>query len=91
MHDHKVIHRDINSENILVADDGIAKLGGFGFARVLSLNEKKVKTIVGNPQYHSPEIIQGLSYGLKADIWALGVVLYEMCALMPPFNGKNKV
>ena len=65
------------------------KLGDFGIARVLSETKSKAKTVVGTPYYLSPEIIQSQPYSFKSDIWSLGVLLYEMCALMPPFNAKS--
>lgn len=46
-------------------------------------------TIVGTPYYLSPEIIENLPYNFKSDMWSLGVLLYEMCALKPPFNGAS--
>jgi NIMA (never in mitosis gene a)-related kinase len=46
-------------------------------------------TIVGTPYYLSPEIIQNKPYDFKSDMWSMGVLLYEMCALKPPFNGSN--
>jgi len=56
-------------------------LGDFGIARVLSSTRSKAKTVVGTPYYLSPEIIRGDPYSFKSDVWALGVLLYEMCAL----------
>ena len=50
---------------------------------------EKAKTMVGTPYYISPEIIEGKPYSLMTDIWSLGVILYEMCALQPPFNGDS--
>ena len=44
---------------------------------------------MGTPYYLSPEIIQNHPYNFKSDMWSLGVLLYEMCALKPPFNGAN--
>ncbi len=46
-------------------------------------------TVVGTPYYLSPEIVQSNTYDFKTDIWSIGVLLYEMCALRPPFNGQN--
>jgi len=65
------------------------KLGDFGIARVLSDTKSKAKTVVGTPYYLSPEIIQSQPYSFKSDIWSLGVLLYEMCALQPPFNAQS--
>ena len=65
------------------------KLGDFGIARVLSETRSKAKTVVGTPYYLSPEIIKSLPYSFKSDIWSLGVLLYEMCSLQPPFNANS--
>ena len=65
------------------------KLGDFGIARVLKKTFEKAKTMVGTPYYISPEIIEGKSYSLATDIWSIGVVLYELCALKPPFNAES--
>jgi NIMA (never in mitosis gene a)-related kinase len=67
----------------------IIKLGDFGIARVLSNTRSKAKTVVGTPYYLSPEIIESKPYDFKSDVWSLGVLLYEMCALAPPFNATS--
>lgn len=69
--------------------DNTVKLGDFGIARVLHRTAEKAKTVVGTPYYLSPEIIESKPYSFKSDIWSLGVLLYEMCALQPPFNGNS--
>lgn len=61
------------------------KLGDFGIAKVLSSTFQNARTLVGTPYYLSPEIIESKPYSYKSDIWSLGVVLYELCALRPPF------
>ncbi len=88
-HDRKILHRDLKSQNIFLTKNGIIKLGDFGIAKVLSNTVEKAVTIVGTPYYLSPEIINNKPYSFKSDIWSLGVLLYEMCALKPPFNGAN--
>ena len=88
-HDKKVLHRDLKSGNIFVTKRGIMKLGDFGIARVLSNTKSKAKTVVGTPFYLSPEIINSEHYSFKSDIWSLGVLLYEMAALTPPFNAPS--
>lgn len=64
-------------------------MGDFGIARVLNHTREKCKTMVGTPYYLSPEIIDSRDYSFKTDIWSLGVILYEMCALKPPFNAES--
>ena len=89
VHDRKIIHRDLKSPNIFLTKDNTVKLGDFGIARVLSHTKEKAKTIVGTPYYLSPEIIEGRDYTFKTDLWSLGVILYELCALSPPFKANN--
>ena len=64
-------------------------MGDFGIARVLNNTCEVAKSMVGTPYYLSPEIIQGRPYSFKSDIWSLGVMFYELCALKPPFDGTN--
>jgi NIMA (never in mitosis gene a)-related kinase len=64
-------------------------IGDFGIARVLSNTKSRAKTVVGTPYYLSPEIIRSEGYSFKSDIWSLGVLLYEMAALQPPFNAAS--
>lgn len=89
VHDKKILHRDLKSQNLFLTKRGILKLGDFGIARVLSNTKSKAKTVVGTPYYLSPEIIRSESYNFKSDIWSLGVLLYEMAALQPPFNAQS--
>lgn len=88
-HDRKILHRDLKSQNIFLTKKNIVKLGDFGIARVLSNTRSKAKTVVGTPYYLSPEIIESMPYSFKSDVWSLGVLLYEICALCPPFNATS--
>jgi NIMA (never in mitosis gene a)-related kinase 1/4/5 len=56
---------------------------------VLSHTRSNAKTVVGTPYYLSPEIIENKPYAFQSDVWSLGVLLYEMCALCPPFNAGS--
>lgn len=67
----------------------IVKLGDFGIAKVLSSTQENAMTMIGTPYYLSPEIIKGRAYNFKSDIWSLGVLLYELCVLRPPFEAKG--
>ena len=89
LHDRKILHRDLKSQNIFLTKNGIVKLGDFGIAKVLSHTKENVQTIVGTPYYLSPEIVENNPLNYKSDIWSLGILLYEMCALQPPFNGTS--
>ena len=89
VHDRKILHRDLKSQNIFLTKRDFVKLGDFGIARVLSNTKSAAKTVVGTPYYLSPEIIESQPYSFKSDIWSLGVLLYEMCALTPPFNAGS--
>jgi NIMA (never in mitosis gene a)-related kinase 1/4/5 len=68
---------------------GIIQIGDFGIAKVLAATMAKAKTCVGTPYYLSPEIVQAQAYTLSTDIWSMGVMLYELCALKPPFDGTS--
>ncbi|CAD8124299.1 unnamed protein product [Paramecium sonneborni] len=89
VHDRKIIHRDLKGQNIFLTKEGQVKLGDFGIARILKKTVEKAKTMVGTPYYISPEIIEGKPYTFMTDIWSLGVILYELCALQPPFNAES--
>ena len=89
IHDRKILHRDIKSQNIFLMKNGQVKLGDFGIAKCLNQTIDKAKTYVGTPYYLSPEIINSQPYDFKSDIWSLGVLLYEMCALKMPFDAAN--
>ena len=88
-HDKKLLHRDLKSQNIFMTSDGQVKIGDFGISKILEHTKDNVHTLVGTPCYLSPEIIENQSYNLKSDIYALGVMLYEMWALKHPFKADS--
>ncbi|XP_037382319.1 serine/threonine-protein kinase Nek1 isoform X2 [Talpa occidentalis] len=89
VHDRKILHRDIKSQNIFLTKDGTVQLGDFGIARVLNSTVELARTYIGTPYYLSPEICENKPYNNKSDIWALGCVLYEMCTLKHAFEAGN--
>lgn len=89
VHDQRVLHRDLKTQNVFLMQTGQIKLGDFGIAKVLEASKLYAKTMVGTPYYLSPEIIEGKPYNYSSDIWSLGVVLYEMTTLKHPFQADS--
>ena len=82
------MHRDLKPTNILL-NDGVVKLADFGFCRSLKSKDELAHTMLGSPIYMAPEILRGFDYSQKADVWSLGVVLYEMLFGFCPFEEKS--
>ncbi|CAK0849771.1 unnamed protein product, partial [Prorocentrum cordatum] len=81
MHAHGVIHRDLKSSNIFLSGGRrVARIGDFGISKVLE-SVSFAQTGVGTPAYMAPETMTEMRYDFQADIWALGCILFELCAL----------
>ena len=89
MHSNKVLHRDLKTQNVFLLGNGRLVLGDLGISKVLDGTVDLAKTCIGTPYYMSPEIFQNKPYGYKADIWALGCVLYEMTTLNHAFDANS--
>jgi hypothetical protein len=85
IHQHRRIHRDIKSDNILMNMRGEVKLADFGYAAQLSKKKKQRNTIVGTPYWMAPELIRGQNYETKVDIWSTGIMALEMAQGEPPY------
>ena len=88
LHDMKIMHRDLKSANIfLVKENYQCKLGDMNVSKVIK--EKFLNTQTGTPYYASPEVWNDNPYSYKSDLWSIGCVVYELCALRQPFQGKD--
>jgi len=84
------LHRDLKPDNVFLDVDKNIKLGDFGLSRTLGTESEFARTFVGTPYYMSPELINESAYDIKSDIWALGCLIYELCALKPPFEANTQ-
>ena len=87
LHARNILHRDLKSANIFQNSDGTVKLGDMNVSKIAQ--DGMLYTQTGTPYYASPEVWQEKPYDSKSDIWSLGCIAYEMCALNPPFRAKS--
>lgn len=91
-HERSVIHRDLKPENVLIQNDGHVKLMDFGIALLRGarrLTFTHFSNAVGTPDYMAPEQVRGERGGARTDVFALGVMLYEMLASEVPYQGES--
>ena len=89
-HGEKVVHRDIKPSNIMYdPDTGIAKITDFGIARITDSSKTRTGTVLGTPNYMSPEQCMGKKVDGRADLFSLGVVLYQLVCGELPFKGDS--
>ena len=90
-HDQDLVHRDIKPANLMLCDDGTVKVVDFGIAQTREYGDKLTNTgeFVGTPGYLSPEVCTGQDVDARSDIFALGIVFYEMLAGKVPFENES--
>lgn len=92
LHDKGIIHRDLKPENILLSEDMHIQITDFGTAKVLSSDTRQARanSFVGTAQYVSPELLTEKSACKSSDLWALGCIVYQLVAGLPPFRAGNE-
>jgi serine/threonine-protein kinase len=88
-HQRSVVHRDIKPANLMLTQDDQLKITDFGTAKILEMGASQTATVIGTPSYMSPEQIKGSAVDGRSDIFALGVILYELVTGQKPFPGEN--
>ena len=89
IHKHSIVHRDLKSANVLLHSPSQVKVADFGISKLLTETCKVARTVIGTPAYFAPELCDSSPYDAKCDMWGLGIILYELCALRLPFDGNN--
>ncbi|CAI5509741.1 unnamed protein product [Closterium sp. Naga37s-1] len=89
VHARGVVHRDIKPENLLLSDKGEVKLADFGWSTRAS-DSSTCTTVCGTLDYLPPEMVEGEQHGREVDVWALGVLLYELLVGCPPFEAPTQ-
>jgi len=89
LHNKHVLHRDLKPSNLFLMGNGDLRMGDFGISKVMACTGAFCRTFVGTPYYLSPEQILEHPYSWPSDIWSMGCILYQMCALQVPFDAAN--
>ncbi|KAJ3682686.1 hypothetical protein LUZ60_012913 [Juncus effusus] len=93
LRDNSVVHRDLKPQNILLLssdESSVLKIADFGFAKVLQTHGM-AETLCGSPLYMAPEVMQVQRYDAKADLWSIGVILFQLVTGHTPYNGANQI
>jgi len=84
-----IVHRDIKPANIFITDEGEVKIADFGIARIENSNLTQAGSVLGTPNYMSPEQCTGQSMDHRSDLFSIGIVFYELLTGEKPFNGNS--
>ena len=89
MKEKRIMHRDLKPANIFIDSQENLKLGDLGLGRDFSSQTLEAFSRVGTPLFMSPEVLQGSGYDFQCDVWSLGCIAYELCALRSPFKVEH--
>mmetsp|Transcript_22926 Transcript_22926/g.22235 ORF Transcript_22926/g.22235 Transcript_22926/m.22235 type:complete len:148 (+) Transcript_22926:797-1240(+) len=88
IHSKNIIHRDIKTQNIFITKENILKIGDFGISRQVESSNPFAETQKGTPYFMPPEVCLGKPYDSKADVWAVGIILYELITFKKPYESE---
>ena len=89
IHKKRIIHRDIKPANIMIDKKGYIKLIDFGTAKLLNNENEKTKTVIGSPNFISPEVLLGKGYSFSCDYWSVGICIYYIYYGNLPFGNNS--
>ena len=89
IHKKKIIHRDIKPANIMIDKKGYIKIIDFGTAKILNNENEKTKTVIGSPNFISPEVLLGKGYSFSCDYWSIGICIYYIYYGILPFGNNS--
>lgn len=89
LHSHRILHRDLKPQNLLITNDGVVKLADFGLAKTYDF-EMRLTSVVVTLWYRSPEVLLGCPYATPVDIWSIGCIMAEMITCSPLFPGASE-
>ena len=89
LHSKNIVHRDLKLENIMINEKGFIKIIDFGISKELD-PELYTNTVCGTAEYMAPELLEGLSYNKSVDLWAIGIIIYELMFGGHPFNEDDE-
>ena len=90
-HKQGVVHRDVKPANVRISREGVVKILDFGIARIADSEMTKTGLILGTPSYLSPEVLKGARVDYRTDMWATGIILFEMLSGRRPFEAQDLI